>query len=135
MQRPAIILVLCVALTACGGGGSPAAPTPIPSAMIQPVGSTSLARVNEYYDYQFTGSIQNVGAGCAGGTVVVLRLYDEAGRQIGHDYGMDVAGGLSNRIIRPQETLAVASAPIPEGWLYGLRSSQLFPTWNNVTCP
>jgi hypothetical protein len=136
MRRLAIMLMLCGAVTACDGGDNPAAPTPVPSALIEGSGPITFTRINEFHDYQFTTTIRNNGAGCAKGTVVVLRLYDWNGKPIGPDFGfgMDAPGGLSLRVIRPQDTVAVASGPIPGGWVEQMRDTNVTLTWDSVPC-
>ena len=81
--------------------------------------------------------MENVGEGCATGTTVIMRLYDEDDTEIGTPMQMGaVAGTLASALIRPGEVLQLISVtPLPSRSLHErLHFARLFPTWTNVRC-
>ena len=147
-MRNFVVVVLLLVAIGCGDGpSSPTAPTPVPPAPA-PTPQASLVQTGipsrdcgVFLGCTLDASIQNIGAGCASGTAVVARLTDsETNEQVGPDIQMRAATGplsnLPSLTIRPQEIVALTSAG-SLGSDVASRSVrvQLFPTWNNVSCP
>jgi predicted small lipoprotein YifL len=147
----AVALLLFVA-AACGSkspatSSSPAAttttttttttaPAAIPMADLKFSGQTTWTYCSSYTaDCYFSAAIQNVGAGCGSGKTVIARFYDGNGQQVGSDVEMSASGGLSTRILRPQEIVAIdSSGMVPASVISRARAYRLFPTWDNVKC-
>jgi hypothetical protein len=130
---------------ACGSSNSPSTPTtpstPTPPAptilpaslQLSGQGSWSLC---SFGDCLFSASIQNNGSGCASGTAVVARFYDANNAQMGSDVQMGTQGGLSVKVIRPNEIVAITSTiVVASNVVSGTKTYRLFPTWNDVQCP
>ena len=81
--------------------------------------------------------MENVGEGCATGTTVIMRLYDEDDIEFGTPMQMGaLAGMLASALIRPGEVLQLVSvAPLSSRSDHErLHFTRLFPTWTNVRC-
>ena len=141
-MRNFVVVVLLLVAIGCGDGpSSPTAPAPAPTPQASLVQTGTPSLDCGIFGCTLDASIQNIGAGCASGTAVVARLTDsETNEQVGSDIQMRAATGplsnLPSLTIRPQEIVALTSA----GSLGSDVASrtvrvQLFPTWNNVSCP
>ena len=143
--RVFVVGVMSLVVVSCGNnsGRSPTAPSqspsppPIPSANLQSAGQgswiscTSRSRLGCYW----SGSLQNVGSGCASGTTAIVRFFDGNDQQLGSDVQVGAAGGLSSLTIRSQEIVALTSTRLV-AWdiVDGAETFLLSPTWNNVEC-
>ena len=145
--------VVCLFLsTACGGGSNSSAPTPtsptpapiLPANLVTPSGavlndiSNCGARQQLAYGMgfatascAFTGTLQNIGTGCAGnvrGTVTAY--FDSAGtRQSGN------AGIVYSGIVRPGEQIQYALLTTLAVPSYGAWYWRAAPAWDDVRCP
>ena len=80
-------------------------------------------------------SIQNTGPGCATGTAVVARLYDERNVQFGSDMPMmATTESLASKIIRPNDIVALESQGYVDATIILGATYRLVSTWTDVKC-
>src|SRR4051794_12298004 len=106
-------LAVAFATCACGGSSSPAGPTASTTSKAELSIVIDLSTIDFFKpdpgvwsDCTSNGecllslSIQNIGAGCASGTTVVVRFFDSANRVVGPDLHLEAPGGLSSKVIQ-----------------------------------
>lgn len=134
MMRLAIILGLCCPLLGCGGDSSPSTPTVQPAILVTTGAGVQKSCVDR--NCTLVASIQNTGTGCASGTAVVARLYDQLNAQVGSDMPMMATGELlASKTIRPNDIVALASVGYVDSVIIMGTTYRLVPTWTNVACP
>jgi len=147
------IALISLMLVACGGDSpsSPSAtptptpapapapaPAPIPAANLQASGQGSWTSCSPISgDCIWSGSLQNMGQGCATSTSVVVRLLDSGNAQVGSDIQVGAQGtSLSARTIRPGELVALGSLSyVSASVVSRTKTYKMFPTWTDARCP
>lgn len=142
LTRTALALCLLTSL-ACGGNSPTApttpAPTPIAAAALtlNPNASwtSCLPAIGGFIgSCVFQGSIQNTGAGCAGGVTAVVQLKDGTGQQLGSDRTALFIMA-SGHIIRAAETIQFQTLSVDLPTVNATKTFGLKPAWTNVACP
>lgn len=134
MTRLASILGLCGALLGCGGDSSPSTPTVQPANLVTTGAGVQKSCIDR--NCTLVASIQNTGTGCASGTAVVARLYDQLNAQVGSDMPMIVTGeSLASKTIRPNDIVTLTSVGYVDAVIILGTTYRLVSTWTNVACP
>lgn len=132
-MRYASLIVVALFAVGCGSD-TPVAPTIAPASLVQQgnliVQTCSAITATWYSCFSYTGTVKNVGTGCASGVRGVTKTFDATTRaQVGSSEWFYSPRVRANEEISYTGVNLVVAGPLTGGWFYTTTAS-----WDNVAC-